>query len=458
MKYLFLLLLIIIMSPCLLSAQNGFNINFDYSRTGLDETSGYIEIFYSLRPLDMQLAISGNDSSVGGVLSVRVSDKKTKKTVVNRKWDFERKISIKVDSEESRDVVGLFRFVLPEGAYSCDLFGQDKNDSLKQFLKTFEFEIKTLNIDRFTLSDLQLASSIIKSPESNESPFYKNHYEVVPNPGLIFGEQLPVVFLYCELFGINVDIESESLKLDYILVNGNNKQLIKKTNYIPGSIPSMVFVKPVNIRKFPSGKHRMILSVSDTVRNISEYIEKSFYIYNPHVVDTSDTGVNALVVASEYFSMSESEVDDMFAKSTYIASQKEIQGWQSLTNYHDKQVFLYHFWKARDMTPASPINEFKEEYLRRTAIADEQYATMNRSGWATDRGRVFCLFGKPNDIEHHPSGIETIPYEIWHYDDIEGRVMFVFADLHGFGDMFIIHSTKQGELYDPNWRRKIEAF
>ena len=35
---------------------------------------------------------------------------------------------------------------------------------------------------------------------------------------------------------------------------------------------------------------------------------------------------------------------------------------------------------------------------------------------------------------------------------------FVFADLYGFSDMYLIHSTKQGELSDPNWRRKVETF
>jgi GWxTD domain-containing protein len=451
-------LLIFLFLPLFVFAQSDFNVDYDFSRLCLDDTSGYIEIYYNLHPFDMKTIVTDNDTMVSGVLSVRVSEKETKNIVVNRAWDFNKKVSNRIGSEENKDLVGLFRFVLPQGDYSCDIMGQDGNDSLKQFIKTFEFDIKTLNIDRFTLSDLQLASSIIKSSEANGSPFYKNHYDVVPNPSLIFGGQLPVIFLYCELYGLNIGIESETLQLDYALVDDSNEGLLRKTKYIPGSIPSMVFVKPINIRNFPSGRHRMIFTVSDTVRKISEKVEKTLYIYNPHIVDTSDTGVNALVVASEYFSMSEAEVEEMFAISRYVASDKEIKGWESLSNYHDKQVFLYHFWKARDMMPDTPINEFKEEFMHRAAVATELYGTMNRDGWATDRGRVFCLYGKPSDIEHFPSDIENIPYEIWHYDHIENRVLFVFADLHGFSDMYLIHSTKQGELYDPNWRRKIEGF
>jgi GWxTD domain-containing protein len=275
---------------------------------------------------------------------------------------------------------------------------------------------------------------------------------------LVFGGQLPVVYLYSEFYGLNIDAESETLQIDYSLVDSRNQELIHNTKFVPSSIPSFVFVKPVNIRNFPGGRHKITLSLSDTIKGISEKLTKSFYIYNPHIVDSTDSGVNAVVVASEYFSMSEEEIEDLFALSRYIASDIEVKEWNRLTNYHDKQVFLYHFWRARDLTPRTPINEYKEEYLRRAAIAEERYYTLNRKGWATDRGRIYVLFGEPSDIERFPSDIEARPYEIWHYDHIEGSVIFVFADLYGFSELFLIHSTKQGELYDPDWRRKVDAF
>jgi GWxTD domain-containing protein len=452
---LFVILLII---SSLSFAQSNFNIEYDYSLFCLDDESGYVEIYYSFQPHKMQIAVNENDTTVNGVISIKIFEGKKKKPVVDRIWPFNRKVSNRIGDENNNNLVGLFRFVLPKGSYSCDIMGHDGNDSLKQFIDNFDFDIKTLHDDQFCISNLQLASSIVKSPETAESPFYKNHYEVVPNPGLMFGGRLPVVFLYCELYGLNIGAESETLQIEYILVDSRNQELIRKTKYVPSSVPSMVFVKPINVRNYPSGRHRILLTVSDTLRNISEQVSKNFYIYNPHLADTSESGVNAVVVASEYFSMSEEEIEDLFSLSRYIASDIEVREWDRLTNYHDKQVFLYHFWRARDLTPDSPINEIKEEYLRRGAVADERYYTLNRKGWATDRGRVYVLYGEPSDIERFPSDIEAKPYEIWHYDNIEGRVIFVFADLYGFSDLFLIHSTKQGELYDPNWRRKVDAF
>ena len=119
---------------------------------------------------------------------------------------------------------------------------------------------------------------------------------------------------------------------------------------------------------------------------------------------------------------------------------------------------MYHFWKARDLTPEDSRNEFKFEYLRRVSIANDRYQTMNKKGWATDQGRVFCLYGEASDIERYPAEMEAIPYEIWRYDHIEGSVIFVFADLFGFSEMSLIHSTKHGELRDDDWHRKVNAF
>jgi len=447
----------LLLIPSLIFAQSNFNIDYDYSRMCIDDTSGYIEIYYSFRPLDMKTTKTETDTTVTGVLNIKIVENNKDKVVVDRTWEFDSNVG-KNHSNSNSNLVGLLRFILPKGKYSCDIKGQDGNDSLKQSINSFDFDIKPLNDDRFTISDLQLASSIKKVSETSDSPFYKNHYEVIPNPGLIFGDQLPVVYLYCEIYGLNNGVESETLQIEYVLVDSKNQELVSQSKFIPSSVPSMVFVKTINIRKFLNGRHRVIFTVSDTLRKISEQVSKNFYIFNPNLVDTSDAGVNAIVVASEYFSMSEEEIEEMFAISRYLATDIEINEWERLSNYHDKQVFVYHFWRARDMTPDNPYNEFKEEYLRRAQISNELFYSLNRKGFSTDRGRIYCLYGKPSDIERFPGEFETKPYEIWRYDHIEGGVIFIFADLYGFSDMSLMHSSKLGELRDDDWQREIAAF
>jgi len=450
-------LAILLMLPSYIFAQSDFDIDYDYSRMCLDDTSGYIELYYNFRPQEMKTAVIENDTCITGVLFVKIGESGNGRIFVDRVWKFNR-CKGDQDNQNNNNLVGQFRFALPQGNYYCEILAKDGNDTLRQSSGRFEFETKTLKSDRFTLSDLQLASSISKTSEKNNSPFYKNHYDVVPNPGLIFGDQLPVVFLYCELYGLNIGAKSETLEIDYALLNASDEEILRKTKYVPSSIPSLVIVKPINVRNCPTGRYDVVVNVSDTVRSISEKVAKNLYVYNPHIVDTSNAGVNAIVVASEYFALSEEEIDEMFDYSRYIASDIEIREWKRLASLNDKQVFLYHFWRARDLTPQDTRNEFKFEYLRRVSIANERYQTMGKKGWATDRGRVYCLYGEPSDIVRHPSETRTKPYDIWQYYQIEGGVEFVFADLFGFSDMVLIHSTKQGELRDDNWERKVSAF
>lgn len=47
------------------------------------------------------------------------------------------------------------------------------------------------------------------------------------------------------------------------------------------------------------------------------------------------------------------------------------------------------------------------------------------------------------------------PYEIWIYHSIEGGVQFVFADVQGFGEFELLHSTHSQELHNPTWQRLV---
>ncbi|HEX9933600.1 MAG TPA: hypothetical protein VGB38_00265, partial [bacterium] len=66
-------------------------------------------------------------------------------------------------------------------------------------------------------------------------------------------------------------------------------------------------------------------------------------------------------------------------------------------------------------------------------------------------------YGKPSDIDRFPSSYQMVPYEIWSYDAIEGGVIFVFADLSGFKNYSLLHSTKRGEVYNPEYEAQLKS-
>jgi GWxTD domain-containing protein len=91
-----------------------------------------------------------------------------------------------------------------------------------------------------------------------------------------------------------------------------------------------------------------------------------------------------------------------------------------LTTNQERDAFIADFWRRRDLTPATPVNEAKEEHYRRIAYANQRFAS-SIPGWKTDRGHVYILFGPPDVIESHPTGTtDTYPYDAWLYRRMEG--------------------------------------
>jgi bla regulator protein blaR1 len=121
----------------------------------------------------------------------------------------------------------------------------------------------------------------------------------------------------------------------------------------------------------------------------------------------------------------------------YIITAQERAAFQKLTTDEEREHFIVQFWQQRDPTPGTAENEFKEEHYRRIAYSSRFSAT-SLSGWQTDRGRTYILYGPPDEIESHPSGESgSAPFEEWLYNHIEGvgdRVIFTFTDTQRNGE------------------------
>ena len=111
------------------------------------------------------------------------------------------------------------------------------------------------------------------------------------------------------------------------------------------------------------------------------------------------------------------------------------------------------FWEKRDQNMETKVNEIKQEYEERVAHVNDIYGSIRKPGWKTDRGRVFIIYGKPDEIEYHPSEGATNPYEIWFYFQIQGGVRFYFVDQLGYGRYELVNSEHREEINDPNWKR-----
>jgi GWxTD domain-containing protein len=133
----------------------------------------------------------------------------------------------------------------------------------------------------------------------------------------------------------------------------------------------------------------------------------------------------------------------------YIISDEERSAFLQLATNEEREQFIESFWQRRDPTPDTVENEFKEEHYRRIAYANERFAS-GVPGWRTDRGRIYIIWGAPDEIESHPTGgmynrpseegggqTSTYPFEQWRYRYLEGignNIIIEFVDPSGSGE------------------------
>jgi TonB family protein len=122
----------------------------------------------------------------------------------------------------------------------------------------------------------------------------------------------------------------------------------------------------------------------------------------------------------------------------YIISDQERAAFQKLTTDEEREHFIEQFWQQRDPTPGTVENEFKEEHYRRIAYANQHFqAASGKPGWQTDRGRIYILYGLPDEIESHPSPDTGAPFEEWLYHHMQGvgdNIIFRFTDTRRNGE------------------------
>src|SRR5262249_20586613 len=82
----------------------------------------------------------------------------------------------------------------------------------------------------------------------------------------------------------------------------------------------------------------------------------------------------------------------------YITTKGQHKQYKVLTTKHERADFIDIFWKRRDPTPNTEINEFKERFRQRTLDADQVYSETTTPGWKTDMGKVFILIGPPDEM------------------------------------------------------------
>ncbi len=450
-------LLLIFITTTLISQEN-FNFDFDFAQFRFDSTSNYTEVYYSFKQEDLTIVNENGKSFIKAIMHIQIQDLETDELIVNKNWAFDQPIEEGETQPSSKGMLGAIGFILKQGFYQLTISVHDKMnpDIQKEYVE--KFSVLPFYRDHFVISDIELASRIINDNADKKSIFYKNTLEVYPNPSIIYTNNAPVLFYYCELYNLNLDNDKDSkLTLNKKLYNSKNDVVYELTKSISKLKESIVDVGVINLQKYSTDTYTLVLTISDSVSNKVVASSKKFFFVNPGVKPKESFVKTSNYLSSEFGVYADEECDDLFEKSRIIATSNEIDEFEDLDSLNQKREFLYKFWKKRDTNPATRVNEFKQAYFSRMSIANARFRTMSSKGYKTDRGRVYLKYGEPDQIDRYPNETNSKPYEIWSYNQIEGGIIFVFGDITGFNYYELLHSTKRGELQDPNWQRRIKA-
>ncbi|MGH9726650.1 MAG: GWxTD domain-containing protein, partial [Candidatus Acidiferrales bacterium] len=150
----------------------------------------------------------------------------------------------------------------------------------------------------------------------------------------------------------------------------------------------------------------------------------------------------------------------------YIITPEERNAFLHLSTNEEREQFIEQFWQRRNPDPDSVENTYKEEHYRRIAYTNEHFSS-GIPGWKTDRGRIYIMWGPPDEIDSHPSGgsyerpadegggeTSTYPFEDWRYRYLEGigenvELEFVDPTMTGEYHLTMDPSEKDALTYVP---------
>ena len=115
----------------------------------------------------------------------------------------------------------------------------------------------------------------------------------------------------------------------------------------------------------------------------------------------------------------------------YIITEQEARAFEMLKTDEQRETFIEQFWGRRDSDPSTKENEYRREHYARLAHANENFSFGYIPGWKTDRGRIYIMYGKPDEVQQFPSG------ERWIYKNVQkpgGGLQLEFVDVKGDGE------------------------
>jgi GWxTD domain-containing protein len=342
----------------------------------------------------------------------------------------------------------VFRYLLSPGDYDVLIEIEQENVEVSRTSDT-RIHIPSIG-DSATISDVALGAEL--EFDAQPSRYTKNGVRFVPNPSKFYGSGMPMLYYYAELYGLKGDSASaESLTVTRSVIASESNKIAKQPSSRKYAMTSssMVIADGFPAYTLRTGTYDLLIAV-EAPGQPERKVSKKFWVYrNEDLADGRDFAMDS-DIATQIFSSDQDIVmtidpDSGLVLMQHLLTQKDMRRARDM-DPEGKRLFMLDYWSRQH--PGDP--DAANRHFARVAEANRRYSFLNREGWKTDRGRVLIIYGEPDYVDRRYADAAGLDHEIWYYDKLEGGVLFVFVDKSGFGDLDLVHSTKRGEIYNPN--------
>ncbi len=260
--------------------------------------------------------------------------------------------------------------------------------------------------ERLTMSDVMVVKQLNQEGEKTV---------IVPNIASTIGSAPEMISFFFEARATTFPLEAK-----FILTLSTKIGIVVRTDTLKKSITK--------------SKQSCFMNISSNALIAGEYaVDVKAFL--PDSSDTSKFVLTSSVsrnlnVRIQGLPVTVNDIELAINQLQYIAEKDALDEMREAAPERKKDLFV-EFWKKRDPTKETEVNELMLEYYQRVDFANKNFSHY-QEGWKTDRGNVYIVFGEPNNIERHPFDIDSKPYEIWTYFEMNRE--FVFVDETGFGD------------------------
>lgn len=395
-----------------------------------------IELAYSVKLNELTFKEKDNQSTAAISCNLVIKDSGNK---VVFQQDREKAVVAKSQAEtkdESRGLVDMFVVDLPAGTYSLKISLTDKHSGVVSAIPA------TILVPHFygnfAMSTPLLALAV--SSDLTQKQFVKGNRVIWPNVAHEFIHRKSVLQFYFEAYNLipPTDSTNNFLYTSYLITDLQGDSLLYTPRQVlpkPGT--SCAKVAALDIRGFDQGEYTLQVKLEEpgTEQIITQRV--GFHIGESAAPDLT-------------LPMNERDIKRYRDQMKYFATKNDLELYDQL-DVRGKANFVLEFWRSRDDSPETPENEFMLETFQRINYAEKNFKG-DKGGLNSDMGRVFVIYGRPDDIERFSMALKGKPYEIWHYYSVLGaRHQFVFVDRNNTGIFTLVHSTIDSEIHNYDW-------